>query len=95
MTLQREIAARYAEKDREMGVPFLSMVLVEELGEFAEAVRKGDRAHAGNEIADVAFMCYALAAQLDVDLDRAIRAKFLERSFEEATKTWDDVTWKS
>jgi NTP pyrophosphatase (non-canonical NTP hydrolase) len=93
-SLQREISERYAENDRKMGVPFLAMVLVEEVGEFAEAARKGDAAESGKEIADVAFMCLAIANVLGVDVEAAIRAKFLKRPLGEVTKTWDDVTWR-
>ena len=93
-SLQRAIAERFLENDRKMGVPFLGTVLMEEVGEFAEAARKGDAAEAGKEIADVAFMALAIANVLGVDVEAAIRQKFLERSHEEVTKTWDDVTWQ-
>lgn len=91
MPLQSDLAARFAERDRRSGAAFLLMVLMEEVGELAEAVRRGERDEARAEVADVAFMAYALANVLDVDLDAAIRAKFLARKASDVTKTWTDV----
>lgn len=91
MTLQSDLAARFAERDRKSGAAFLMMVLMEEVGELAEAVRRGERDEARKEVADVAFMAYALASVLDVDLDTAIRQKFLQRKESDVTKSWTDV----
>lgn len=91
MTLQTDLAARFAEGDRKSGASFLALVLMEEVGELAEAIRRGEKAEAQAEVADVAFMAYALANVLDVDLDAKIRAKFLNRKVEDVTQSWDDV----
>lgn len=91
MSLQQELAARFAARDKESGASFLALVLMEEVGELAEAIRRGEREHAQKECADVAFMCYSLANVLGVDLDEAIRAKFLARKESEVTKSWTDV----
>ncbi len=92
--LQQEIAVRYLEKDRVSGHRFLATVLIEECGELAEAARKDDMAELGAEAADVAFMALSLANLAGVDVEAAIRAKFLDRSFEDATRTWTDTPWK-
>lgn len=89
--LQSDLAARFAEGDRKSGASFLMLVLMEEVGELAEAVRRGERDEARKEVADVAFMAYSLANALDVDLDEAIRAKFLKRKQADVTKSWTDV----
>lgn len=91
MSLQAELASRFAARDRESGASFLALVLMEEVGELAEAIRRGERGHAQEECADVAFMAYSLANVLGVDLEEAIRAKFLKRKESEVTKSWDDV----
>lgn len=91
MTLQSDLAARFADGDRQSGAPFLALVLMEEVGELAEALRRGDVEHAKLEAADVAFMAYSIANVLDVDLDEAIRAKFLKRKKEDVTSSWTDV----
>jgi NTP pyrophosphatase (non-canonical NTP hydrolase) len=91
MTLQSDLAARFAEGDRKSGASFLALVLMEEVGELAEAIRRGDREEARKEVADVAFMAYALANVLDADLEEAIRAKFLKRKMEDVAKSWTDV----
>ena len=91
MTLQSDLAARFAARDRQSGASFLMMVLMEEVGELAEAERRGQREEARAEVADVAFMAYALANVLDVDLDAAIRAKFLSRAETDVTASWTDL----
>lgn len=91
MTLQSDLAARFLARDRESGATFLMMVLVEEVGELAEAVRRGEPAGAKAEVADVAFLAYALANVLDIDLDAAIRRKFLERAEGDVTRSWTDL----
>jgi NTP pyrophosphatase (non-canonical NTP hydrolase) len=91
MTLQSDLAARFVEGDRKSGASFLALVLMEEVGELAEAIRRGEKAEAQKEVADVAFMALSLANVLDVDVEAAIRAKFLKRKVEDVTKSWDDV----
>jgi NTP pyrophosphatase (non-canonical NTP hydrolase) len=91
VTLQADLAARFAKQDKASGAAFLALVLMEEVGELAEAIRRGERAEAQAEVADVAFMAFAIANVLDADLEAAIRAKFLARKKEEVTKSWDDV----
>jgi NTP pyrophosphatase (non-canonical NTP hydrolase) len=91
MSFQEELAARFAARDKESGASFLALVLMEEVGELAEAIRRGERAHAQKECADVAFMCYSIANVLGVDLEKEIRAKFLTRAEKDVTKSWDDV----
>ena len=91
MALQQDLAARFAEGDRKSGAAFLALVLMEEVGELAEAIRRGDRDEARKEVADVAFMAYAIANVLDADLEEAIRAKFLKRTMEDVSKSWTDV----
>lgn len=91
MALQSDLAARFAERDRQSGASFLALVLMEEVGELAEAIRRGEREGAQKECADVAFMAYSLANVLGVDLEEAIRQKFLRRKESEVTRSWTDL----
>lgn len=91
MPLQQDLAARFAARDKESGASFLMMVLMEEVGELAEAVRRGESEEAKAEVADVAFMALSLANVLGVDVESAIRAKFLARREEDVTRSWTDV----
>ena len=91
MSLQADLAARFAEQDKKSGAGFLALVLMEEVGELAEAIRRGQKDEARAEVADVAFMALALANVLDVDVEAAIRAKFLARKKDDVTKSWTDV----
>lgn len=91
MTLQEDLADRFAARDRESGASFLALVLMEEVGELAEAIRRGDREHAKKECADVAFLAFAIANVLDVDIEAQIRAKFLARKKDDVTRSWTDL----
>jgi NTP pyrophosphatase (non-canonical NTP hydrolase) len=61
----------YGERDRARGVPATVAWLTEELGELAQAVRKGDREAQLHEVGDVLAWLASLAAQLGIDLDEA------------------------
>lgn len=62
----------YGEGDRERGVPSTVAWLCEELGELAQAVRKGTREDQLHEFGDVLAWLASLANQLDISLDEAI-----------------------
>ena len=62
----------YEDADKERGVPSTVAWLTEELGELAQAVRKGDIDQQTHEMADVLAWLASLANQLNIDLDEAI-----------------------
>ena len=70
--LQDVIERTYGERDRARGIPSTVAWLAEELGELAQAVRKGTRAEQEHELADVLAWVATLANQLGVDLTATI-----------------------
>ena len=62
----------YGPADRERGIPATVAWLAEELGELAQAVRKGTPAQQLHELGDVLAWLASLANQLDLNLDDAI-----------------------
>jgi NTP pyrophosphatase (non-canonical NTP hydrolase) len=70
--LQDVIERTYGARDHERGVPSTVAWLTEELGELAQAVRKGTRADLEHEFSDVLAWLATLANQLDVDLTTAV-----------------------
>jgi NTP pyrophosphatase (non-canonical NTP hydrolase) len=68
---QERIAATYAERDRARGVPATVAWLAEELGELAQAVRKGTVDEQVHELGDVLAWLASLAEQLGLSLDDA------------------------
>ena len=68
---QRIIDATFGERDRARGVPSSVAWLAEEVGELAQAVRKGSHDHQLHEVADVLAWLTSLANQLGVSLDEA------------------------
>ena len=68
---QRLIDATFGERDRARGVPSSIAWLAEEVGELAQAVRKGTHEQQVHEFADVLAWLTSLANQVGVDLDEA------------------------
>lgn len=62
----------YGEGDRERGIPSTVAWLCEELGELAQAVRKGTKEQQLHELGDVLAWLSSLANQLDLSLDDAM-----------------------
>lgn len=71
--LQRLIDDTYGDRDRERGVSATVAWLAEELGELAQAVRKGSREEQLHELGDVLAWVASLAVQLDLSLEDAVQ----------------------
>ena len=71
--VQRLMDELYGETDRARGVPSTVAWLAEELGELAQAVRKGTREQQVHEFGDVLAWLASLANQMDIDLDDAMQ----------------------
>jgi NTP pyrophosphatase (non-canonical NTP hydrolase) len=67
----------YGAQDRERGVPATVAWLCEELGELAQAVRKGTPDQQLHELGDVLAWLASLANQLGLSLDAAM-ARYVE-----------------
>jgi NTP pyrophosphatase (non-canonical NTP hydrolase) len=70
--LQTVIDRTFGERDRARGVPATVAWLCEELGELAQAVRKGTVEQQMHEFGDVLAWVASLANQMGIDLDQAI-----------------------
>lgn len=70
--LQRLMATTYGDRDRARGVPATVAWLTEELGELAQAVRKGSVDDQLHELGDVLAWLASLAEQLGLSLDDAV-----------------------
>ena len=70
--LQDIIERTYGERDRNRGVPSTVAWLAEEIGELAQAVRKGSRDQQLHEFADVLAWVATLANQMGIDLETAV-----------------------
>lgn len=68
---QRQIEATFGQRDRARGVPSSVAWLAEEVGELAQAVRKGTHEQQVHEFGDVLAWLTSLANQLGVDLSEA------------------------
>lgn len=68
---QRIITATYGERDAARGLPSAVAWLTEEVGELAQAIRKGTREQQLHELADVIAWVTSIAAQLGLSIDEA------------------------
>jgi NTP pyrophosphatase (non-canonical NTP hydrolase) len=75
--LQDVIERTYGDRDRERGVSATVAWLAEEIGELAQAVRKGTHEQRVHEFGDVVAWVATLANQQGVDLNEAI-ARFAD-----------------
>ena len=71
---QRMIAEIYIHRDKERGIDKTMLWIVEEVGELAEAVRKGS--NVGEEIADVFAWLVSLANLCGVDVEEEVLKKY-------------------
>jgi NTP pyrophosphatase (non-canonical NTP hydrolase) len=62
----------YGERDRDRGIPATVAWLCEELGELAQATRKGTKEQQLHELGDVLAWLASLANQLGLSLDDAM-----------------------
>jgi NTP pyrophosphatase (non-canonical NTP hydrolase) len=69
---QRLMAETYGARDGARGRAATIAWLAEEVGELAQAVRKGDRAAQAHELGDVLAWLASLANQLGITFDEAI-----------------------
>jgi NTP pyrophosphatase (non-canonical NTP hydrolase) len=69
---QQLMADTYGERDAARGIPATVAWLAEELGELAQAVRKGTRDQQVHELGDVLAWLASLANQLDIPLDEGV-----------------------
>jgi NTP pyrophosphatase (non-canonical NTP hydrolase) len=71
--LQDVIERTFGERDRARGVPSTVAWLAEEVGELAQAVRKGTREQQLHEFGDVIAWVATLANQMQIDLTAALQ----------------------
>ena len=71
--LQNVIERTFGDRDRARGVPATGAWLAEEVGELAQAVRKGNPAQQLHEFGDVIAWVATLANQMGVDLTEAVQ----------------------
>jgi NTP pyrophosphatase (non-canonical NTP hydrolase) len=73
---QRRIEAIYGAKDAARGSPATFQWLVEEVGELAQALRRGNASQIREEFADCLAWLSTLASMHGVDLEDAAQSKY-------------------
>jgi len=70
---QKVIKDTYFEKDAGRGVEGTFRWFIEEVGELAKAIRKGDRENLVEEFSDVMAWLFSLANLMGIDMEEAAR----------------------
>ncbi len=83
---QNHIREKYFATDNARGTPATFLWLIEEVGELATALHSDDHANKEEEFADVIAWLCTLANINGVDLEAAIRRKYLTGSGPTGTK---------
>jgi NTP pyrophosphatase (non-canonical NTP hydrolase) len=73
---QRLMAGLYGANDAERGLQKTQLWFFEEVGELAEAMRKGDKVATEEEMADVFAWMVSMANMLGIDVEKACLAKY-------------------
>ena len=73
---QRRIEEIYFKKDNARGAERTFLWFAEEVGELAEALRRGDEAMLREEFADVLAWLSTLASMKGIDLEAAVEEKY-------------------
>jgi len=66
------MADTFGQRDTDRGLAVSVAWLTEEVGELAQAIRKGSRAQQLHELGDVLAWVASLAAQLDLSMEEAV-----------------------
>jgi NTP pyrophosphatase (non-canonical NTP hydrolase) len=69
---QSRIEQTYGARDRQRGVPSAVAWLCEEVGELAQAIRKGTRDEQLHELGDVLAWVTSIAVLLDLSIEEAV-----------------------
>ena len=73
---QTHIEDVYGEKDRERGIAMSVAWLAEEVGELAQAIRKGTHEQRVHEFGDVIAWVFSIANQVGVNMEDAIAVSY-------------------
>jgi len=84
--LQNLIKKKYFEIDSKSGALFLLAVLFEEVGELAEAVRRGGKDEIREELVDVMFMVISIANLFEIEIEGRILEKYIQG---DPSNDWD------
>ncbi|MBO8182147.1 MAG: nucleotide pyrophosphohydrolase [Archaeoglobus sp.] len=84
--IRRRMREKYLETDKKSGALFLLAVLVEEVGELAEAVRKEEKQNIAEELTDVLFMVLSVANFFEVDIEERLIEKYIKK---DPSSRWD------
>jgi len=85
-SFQQHIRERYYPTDSARGTPGTFLWFIEEVGELATALHGDDRDNLAEELADVVAWLSTLANINDVDLEAAVRDKYLTTGGPEGVK---------
>ncbi len=80
----------FGDFDRESGPFFLTTVLMSEIGELADAIKKDEKKAIEEELADIIFSTVAIANLYQIRVSEKLKEKYLERNVKEIVEGWGE-----
>jgi NTP pyrophosphatase (non-canonical NTP hydrolase) len=87
---QKLMKERYGEKDKKRGPYFLITVLVSEVGELADAIKKNDINRIQEELADLIFCATSISNFFNINLNEIIESKYVKQKSEQVSRKWSE-----
>lgn len=85
---QEAMFEKFGREDKKKEKYLLIAALAEEVGELAKATLKKTKKEIAEEIADVIFVAICIANYYDINVETALKEKYLKKSKEEIAKKW-------
>ena len=85
---QEAMFEKFGREDKKKEKYLLIAALAEEVGELAKATLKKTKEEIAEEIADVIFVAICIANYYDINVETALKEKYLKKSKEEIAKKW-------
>ncbi|RLG59600.1 MAG: nucleotide pyrophosphohydrolase [Candidatus Hydrothermarchaeota archaeon] len=85
---QEAMFEKFGREDKKKEKYLLIAALAEEVGELAKATLKKTKKEIAEEIVDVIFVAICIANYYDINVETALKEKYLKKSKEEIAKKW-------
>lgn len=87
---QSKVAEKFKDFDLKSGPFFLMTVLMAEVGELADGIKRDDRENIAEELSDLVFTALSIANIYNIDLSGILEEKYIERGKREISKNWKE-----
>ncbi|MFQ6051839.1 MAG: MazG nucleotide pyrophosphohydrolase domain-containing protein [Candidatus Hydrothermarchaeota archaeon] len=87
---QKRMNEIFGDFDRESGPFFLATVLMSEIGELADAIKKDEKSAIEEELSDIIFSTVAIANLYQIRISEKLKEKYIDRNVREIIEGWNE-----